>query len=265
MDNFDENLDNVFQVDEPIVIKKEKIMDYLETQIISKTFIFVCIAFFIAAFSAFCVSTLGIGILYFGGKLIMVTAALQIGMVFVGKFAINNDNTILAAIIFVVYSYLFGINLGMCFGRLTNAMIVSSFVIVGIVFLVMGIYGLVTDKDMKGMECAFFMMSAGGIITMIVNFFILRWGILYFFINILILMFITAMTTFDIARIKGGMHVTKGKNIIALALYAGFSLCLDFMNILLLIFGITNYKQIFSGMDWKDHMMDRIKNRLWRR
>lgn len=226
MDNFEENMEN----DEPIVIKMEQVMGLLETQIISKSFIFMFVALLISAFAAHSVN-LKVADELLNSKGIYISILIQIGAVLGGKRAITKNIPILVTVCYIAHSYLTGINLSVLFGGIANMAVTSIFVITAIVFLIMAIYGLVTDTNMSSLGTILLMVIVGVALAVLVNRFILKSGLAAIIVNCVGVLIFVGMTAYDMYMIKRRVKETKEENILVLALYGGFELYLDFIDI----------------------------------
>lgn len=243
MDDFNENLNENFNEgfddDTPIVLKMDNVRGIFETQIISKSFIFMFVALLISAFAAFSINSLGISTFLLLGKGIYISFILQIGAAIGGKYAINKDDPTLVCVFYVAYAYLTGINLETLFATTSN-MVVSTCLITAFLFIIMAFYGMVTDKNMGSVGTLLLMTSIGVILVVVVNVFIVDGGVANIIVNSVGVLFFVGMTAYDMYNIKNRMQQAKAENILVLALYGGFEIYIDFITMFIHMLGLLD-------------------------
>lgn len=155
---------------------------------------------------------------------------------------VNKMSAVIATIIFILYSILFGLTLSFIFKVYTSESIASTFFITAGTFGAMSIWGYFTKSDLTGWGNILFMGVIGLIIASLVNQFILKSSMLYWITTCVGVLTFVGLTAYDTQKIKnaniigneGSDEDHKESIIGALILY------LDFINLflyLLRIFG----------------------------
>jgi FtsH-binding integral membrane protein len=155
---------------------------------------------------------------------------------------VNKMSAVVATIIFVLYSILFGLTLSFIFKIYTSESIASTFFITSGTFGVMSAWGYFTKTDLTRWGNILFMGVIGIIIASLVNQFILTSSMLYWITTCAGVLIFVGLTAYDTQKIKnaniigneGSDDDHKESIIGALILY------LDFINLflyLLRIFG----------------------------
>ena len=155
---------------------------------------------------------------------------------------VNKMSAVIATIIFILYSILFGLTLSFIFKVYTSESIASTFFITAGTFGAMSIWGYFTKTDLTRWGNILFMGVIGLIIASLVNQFILKSSMLYWITTCVGVLTFVGLTAYDTQKIKnaniigneGSDDDHKESIIGALILY------LDFINLflyLLRIFG----------------------------
>jgi uncharacterized protein len=148
---------------------------------------------------------------------------------------INKMSAVVATIIFILYSVLFGLTLSFIFKVYTSESIASTFFITSGTFGVMSIWGYLTKTDLTKWGNILFMGVIGLIISSLVNQFILKSSMLYWITTCAGVLIFVGLTAYDTQKIKnaniigneGSDDDHKESIIGALILY------LDFINMFL--------------------------------
>jgi len=160
----------------------------------------------------------------------------ELGMVIYLSARIERMQARTATIMFLVYSALNGATLSSVLLAYTTASVTSAFLVAGLMFGAMAVYGTVTKRDLSGMGSFMFMGLVGIVIAGLVNIF-LKSSMMDFVISGIGVIVFTGLTAYDVQKIQalgaaGIMNdhagvVRKGAIMGALALY------LDFINLFL--------------------------------
>ena len=160
----------------------------------------------------------------------------ELGMVIYLSARINKMQAKTATIMFLLYSALNGATLSAVLLAYTAASVTSAFLVAGLMFGAMAIYGTVTKKDLSSMGSFMFMGLIGIVIAGFVNIF-LHSSMMNFAISAIGVIVFTGLTAYDVQKIQalgstGIMNdsagvIRKGAIMGALALY------LDFINLFL--------------------------------
>ncbi len=160
----------------------------------------------------------------------------ELGMVLFLSARINRMQASTATIMFLVYSALNGATLSAVLLAYTAASVTSAFLVAGLMFGAMAVYGTVTKKDLSSLGSFMFMGLVGIVIAGLVNIF-LKSTMMDFVISGIGVIVFTGLTAYDVQKIQalgstGIMNdsagvIRKGAIMGALALY------LDFINLFL--------------------------------
>jgi len=147
-----------------------------------------------------------------------------------------------ALALFLGYAALTGITLSSIFMVYTLPSIVSAFCTASALFLAMGMYGMITKRDLTSMGAITMMILFGVIIAMLINMF-LRSSALDYVISMVSVVIFSLLTAYDMQKLKqlgeGIAYIDEGdvvdharvtKNV---ALFGAFTLFLDFVNLFL--------------------------------
>jgi FtsH-binding integral membrane protein len=139
-------------------------------------------------------------------------------------------------VLFIAFSVLMGVSMSYIFHIYAGATIAKTFFITAGTFGVMAFLGYTTKTDLTSMGRLAFMGLIGIIIASIANFFFQN-GMMDFIISILGVIIFTALTAYDMQRIKQmGMTLEAGTEVASkAALMGALSLYLDFINLFLFL------------------------------
>jgi uncharacterized protein len=153
---------------------------------------------------------------------------------------INRMSAIVATIIFILYSVLFGLTLSFIFKVYTSESIASTFFITAGTFGIMSAYGYLTKTDLTKWGNILFMGVIGLVISSLVNQFLLQSSLIYWITTCAGVLIFVGLTAYDTQKIKnaniigneGSDDDHKESIIGALILY------LDFINMFLFLLRI---------------------------
>jgi len=246
-----DNLNMGFEEEKPIVIKMEQVRNFFAEQIIAKSFLFVFGALLITAFAAY---TTDIDTAYYivSNNALYWMAIAELAVVFISDYAINRNKPLLAAVMYVVYSYLTGMLLSVIFLVYISSSVTSIFVITAVVFGVMAIYGLVTDTDLSGIGNICFMALIGVILSSVINAVILKNDVIDTLICMIGVLIFTGLAAYDTQKIKEWVDEATNETVLTLALYGGFELYLDFVYMFIKFICLFGKKRRWSL--WRDFL-----------
>lgn len=226
------DLSNSFESGSPVVTKLQEVKYLLAQEVVAKSFLFMFIALLITTFASFTTSPYTAIYLLTGNRFIILVIA-ELLIVMISNFAIRKNIAVLAGVLYVAYSYLTGVTMAIIFMVYTTASITAVFFVTAGMFGIMALYGLATKSDLSSLGSICFMGLIGVIISSVVNMFILRSTIFDTVIcGIGVLVFV-GLTAYDVQKIKERVAYSNGENVLTLALYGGFQLYLDFINLFL--------------------------------
>ena len=169
--------------------------------------------------------------LFGGGFLSIVLMLAPLGFILALSFGVNRFSYGTLQMLFWSFAAVMGLSLSSIFLVYSQSSITQVFLITGIMFTSMSLYGYTTKKDLTRMGSFLFMGLLGIIIASVVNLFVggsaLSWAI-----SVLAVVIFTGLTAYDTQMIKALYHEgdssdTAGKK----ALMGALSLYLDFINI----------------------------------
>lgn len=173
----------------------------METQrFMQKVYGWVCVALTISGVTAFAVSTsqnfLDIISPYFNILLI-----LELILVFTLSFLAKKVNSLIATLLFVLYSFVTGLTLSVIFLVYEISSIVSIFGVAALIFGAMSVYGYTTKKDLTTIGTIAIFGLFGIILASIINFFVGNTLADTIIAGIGVLIFV-ALTAYDTQKIK---------------------------------------------------------------
>lgn len=204
----------------------------LASEVVNKSFLFMFAALAITAFAALTTSPMMAYRLMTGNGFYAILIA-EFAVVFISGSAIKKNKPVLAGILYTVYAYLTGYTFAVLFLAFEAGSIASTFITTSLMFLVMALFGLVTKKDLSGIGSYCLMALVGIIIASVVN--VLFVGSLgfEFVISLLGVFIFVGLTAYDVQKIKNRVAISTDETVLCLAMYGGFELYLDFINLFL--------------------------------
>ena len=199
--------------------------------VVSRSFLFMFAALLITAFAAF-TTDISTAISLMSGSTFYVLIFAEIAIVLVSNYAIRKNNVILAGILYAAYSYLTGMIMSVIFLVYSMSSIATVFLVTALVFAIMAVYGMLTKTDLSSIGNLCFMGLLGIIIAGLVNL-ILQNTVLDTVICCIGVFIFVGLTAYDVQKIKARANSSTDETITALALFGGFELYLDFVNLFL--------------------------------
>lgn len=190
-----------------------------------------------SAFSAYLV-LINAELYSFAAKNMMLLVIVELAMVFGLSFMINKIKASTAFMVFIGYSLLNGLTIGVILAMYTHASVASTFFTTALMFGSMSVYGYVTKRDLTKIGSFFFMGLIGIIIASVINIF-LHSPALYWSVSILGVFIFIGLTAFDTQKIKALMissHASGDEESIKkISIIGALTLYLDFINLFLLL------------------------------
>ncbi|MCT4581456.1 MAG: Bax inhibitor-1/YccA family protein [Flavobacteriales bacterium] len=175
---------------------------------------------------------------------IMVIQFAPLGLVLLMGFGYKKLSSLALTGVFIVYSVLMGLSIGMILLMYTASTVYVTFGITAATFLAMALLGYTTKSDLTKFGSLLYMALFGIIIAMIVNWF-LGSEMLDYIISIVGVLVFTGLTAYDVQKIKelsyqvqDGAEDTK-----KMVVMGALNLYLDFVNLFLFLL------RIFGGRD----------------
>jgi hypothetical protein len=169
--------------------------------------------------------------LFFG--LIIGQLALVVGL----SAGIRKLSAAAASGMFMVYSAMNGLTIGLVLLFYTTASVASAFVTCSGMFAAMSIYGMTTKRDLTSWGSFLFMGLIGIIIASIVNIFIGS-SMMHFVISVIGVIVFTGLTAYDTQKLKIMGETAPADDATAIrrgVILGALTLYLDFINLFLML------------------------------
>lgn len=162
--------------------------------------------------------------------------AVQIGLVIGISWGINRISSMVATLLFMLYSVVTGLTFSVIFLVYTTSSIASTFLVTALTFGVMSAIGYFTKKDLTGMGRMLMMALIGVIIASVVNWF-MKSPMIYWIVTYVGLFVFIGLVAYDTQKIKrmAILQIENPENGKKGAILGALSLYLDFINIFLLL------------------------------
>ena len=137
---------------------------------------------------------------------------------------------------FLLYAALMGVTMSVIFLRYTNASIAAAFIACAVMFGVMSVYGMVTQRDLTSIGKMLFMGLIGLVVASVVNIFVhsngMAWIISYAGVAIFV-----GLTAYDTQRLKAvALSLQDDAAMSArMSVSGALTLYLDFINLFLFL------------------------------
>ena len=169
----------------------------------------------------------------FTGYTPMVLFGIELALVFGIGAAINKLSASMCTLLFVIYSVVNGLTLGVIFLAYTEASIMSTFLVTSITFGVMSVYGFTTKSDLTSWGKILFFALIGLIVATLVNFF-LKSSMFQFIISGIGVLVFVGLTAYDTQKLKAlAFSANDEESVTKLAVYGALYLYLDIINLFL--------------------------------
>ena len=169
----------------------------------------------------------------FTGYTPMVLFGIELALVFGIGAAINKLSASMCTLLFVIYSVVNGLTLGVIFLAYTESSIMSTFLVTAITFGVMSVYGFTTKSDLTSWGKILFFALIGLIVATLVNFF-LKSSMFQFIISGIGVLVFVGLTAYDTQKLKAlAFSANDEESLTKLAVYGALDLYLDFINLFL--------------------------------
>ncbi|MCU0464796.1 MAG: Bax inhibitor-1/YccA family protein [Anaerolineae bacterium] len=169
----------------------------------------------------------------------------QLAVVLVISFALSKLSPSLAGILFLVYSALTGVTIGIVVSFYTAGSVASAFATTSVLFGVMTVFAFTTKMDLSKWGTFLLMGLVGLIVATLLNVFIFRsagFDLVLSYFGVLLFTVLTAYDTYQIKKMAESPEfaMSGNDNILKLSIIGALKLYLDFINLflyLLRIFG----------------------------
>jgi FtsH-binding integral membrane protein len=161
--------------------------------------------------------------------------ALQFGLVIGLSALIQKINSLMATVLFFIYSVITGLTLSAIFLVYTQESILGAFAVSGGTFGVLSAYGFATKRDLSPMGSFLLMALIGLILAMVVNMFFHN-SMAELAISVIAVLIFAGLTAYDTQKLKG-MYASAAlegpETAQKMAIMGALRLYLDFINLFL--------------------------------
>lgn len=231
-----------FESGSPIVADLQCVKSLMTEEVIAKSFLFMCAALLITALAAFTTS-IETAIFLLSGYNFYILLGVELAIVFASNHVISKNMPVAAGVLYAVYSYLNGVTMSIIFMAYTTASVTAIFLITAGLFGIMAVYGLLTKKDLSTVGNICMMGLVGVIISSLVNIFFLKSSMADTVICAIGILVFVGLTAYDTQKIKERVAIATDETVMTLALYGGFQLYLDFINLFLKLLRLFGKKK----------------------
>jgi len=156
----------------------------------------------------------------------------QLALVVAISAAIGRISASLALLLFFVYAASLGVTIGLIVSLYTTGSVVSAFLGASAMFGAAAVYGAVTGRSLAGLGGYLFVGLIGVIVASVLNIFLQSSGVTWI-ISIVGVVLFTALTAYDVQRIKSGNLAAATGSMEKAAVIGALQLYLDFINLFL--------------------------------
>lgn len=220
-----------FESGNPVITTTRQVRSLLAQEVIAKSFLFMFCALLITAFAAFTTDYSTLYYIYSGYNFYILIGA-ELLIVLASNFAIKRNMAVFAGVLYVAYAYLTGVTMSAILLVYTTASVTAIFLITAGLFAIMAIIGLVTKTDLSKLGNILLMGLIGIILSSVVNIYLGSTLFDTIICGVGVLIFV-GLTAYDTQKIKNRVNMATDETVLTLALFGGFELYLDFINLFL--------------------------------
>jgi uncharacterized protein len=167
-------------------------------------------------------------------SLFLPAVLVELGLVFAIGLLINRISALAALGLFFAYAAVNGLTIGLIASAYSVPSVALAFLSAGGTFGAAAVYGAVTKRSLASMGGILTMGLIGLLIAMVLNIFLQSAAISYV-ISIVGVVLFTALTAFDVQRIKNGDIAARLGSMEKAAVFGALQLYLDFINLFLFL------------------------------
>ncbi len=204
-------------------------------EIVKKSFLYMMIALLISGGVAYATAiTPNARNLLLSNGVITICFILEIVAMVMAHSFMKKGSVAGTAVSLIAYSAITGFTLSVLFLAYNPAVITKAFVASALMFGLMAIYGMITDKDLSSIGSIGMMALVGIIIMSIVNMIMRSPGLDWLISAVTVVVFV-GLTAYDTQKIKKSGYYAKvtNANTNTIAMMGALELYLDFLNIFL--------------------------------
>jgi len=162
----------------------------------------------------------------------------QLALVVGISAAISRISASVALLLFFVYAASLGVTVGLIVSAYTTGSVVSAFLGASAMFGAAAVYGAVTHRQLAGLGGYLFVGIIGLLVASLINLFFASSGLTWI-VSIVGVVLFTALTAYDVQRIKGGALAAATGSMEKAAVIGALQLYLDFINLFLFLLRLT--------------------------
>lgn len=207
------------------------------SEVLTKSFIFMFAALIITAIGAFTTSPMAAYKLLSSGAF-PVVIVVELVVVLLSNWAIRKNNAVLAGVFYTIYSYVTGFICSIIFMAYSMRTIGMTFIVCAGMFGAMAVIGLLTKKNLNSLGSYLGMALIGLILASACNILFIGSFGFDFIVTIVGILVFVGLTAYDAQKIKERAMYVDENSVLSLALFNGFQLYLDFINLFLRLLSI---------------------------
>ena len=218
-------------------VRHDARLDAAVSQFMTKVYGWMSFAMLLTALMAWTVANSEAALSFvFGNPMVFFGLIIgELALVWIISASINRLSLGMISFLFVFYSLLNGATLSFIFLLYTAESIASTFIVTGLTFGAMSVYGFTTKKDLSGWGNILFMALIGLIIASVVNIFFAN-STLYWIITYAGILIFVGLIAYDTQKLKNiAYQISDEQTAGKLAISGALSLYLDFINLFLLL------------------------------
>ena len=203
--------------------------------ILGRSFLYMFIALLLTGITSVVVAsspTLLSTIFALGRVGFFIIFGLEFAIVIACTSAMKRNNATLSAVLFALYAIINGITFSVIFLAFELSSIISVFFTTSVVFGIMAVIGIFTNRDLTKLGNILLAGLIGIILASVVNIFIGS-STADFIVTILGVVIFMGFTAYDVNRIVKASQAYAGLSSNTIALYGAMQLYLDFINLFL--------------------------------
>lgn len=176
---------------------------------------------------------------------VIILVILSLAIAFIMPLFLKKLSPLMIRVLYYLFASLEGVTFGAIFMRVNMKIIISSFLITGLLLFIMAIMAAKYKGNIRKMGRIMPWLLISVILLSILNIFVFKSGILGLLISIALIILFTGYILYDINIISNTypLMIEAGYNEDTLAVYGAFQLYLDLINIFIELINILSRSQ----------------------
>lgn len=167
----------------------------------------------------------------------------ELVVVLFSNYVMRKNLVAVSALMLLIYSVVNGMTLSVIFVAYEAESIVGIFFVAAVMFGALGIFGIITKKDLSTIGKIGYMGVVGAIVFSLANLLIFKSESLNMGIGVAVLALFIGITAYDTQKIKEMAAYSSSENKNTLAMMGALTLYLDFINIFLRLLQLFGKKK----------------------